>query len=334
MNKKESAPLISICIPTYNRGNVIGRLLESIVGNLSESTHTTNLVEIVVSDNNSNDNTGNVIDQYKSKFLNFKYIKNSENLGYAKNINQAVNISSGQYCWLMGSDDLLIKGSLKYLIHEISLAKPDVLIGGAISNGRIREFYGSTEFDINTENSLSKIIRKSTELSSLFGFMSVLVVKKDFWMSTQITTDEESHPYTHTLRIFRGLTKDARHISYRKNPIVDTGSEPNEYNTTLHKHLILDLKTYQYIFNKILKIDPDNNTHLASLIKSQYTFSRMIFCRATASTEEWIEIVRILQELGYQDISSKQYTHDKYIAYIYKKMKSLKYKFGNLCKSH
>jgi abequosyltransferase len=334
VSKIESKPIISICIPTYNRGNVIGRLLESIVENLSGSPHIANYVEIVVSDNCSNDNTTNIIEQYKSKLLNFKYIKNSENLGYAKNINQAVEISSGQYCWLMGSDDILIKGSLKYLIHEVSSAKPDALIAGAISNGRTREFYGNTDFDIKIEKSLNKIISKSTELSSLFGFMSVLVVKKDFWISTQTTSDEESHPYTHTLRIFRGLAKGERHISYRKNPIVTTGSEPNEYNATLHKHLILDLKTYQYIFNTILPISPSNNTHLASLIKSQYTFFRMIFCRATASTEEWGEIVEILQKLGRQDVSPKQYGHDKYIAYIYKKMKFAKYKFGNLCKSH
>ena len=54
---------LSICIPTFNRGDFLKRLLVDILEN--ERSHE---VEIVISDNASTDNTDEVVEFFKDKF--------------------------------------------------------------------------------------------------------------------------------------------------------------------------------------------------------------------------------------------------------------------------
>lgn len=69
-------PLVSICIPTYNRVNNLEKTIESIV---NKNEFLNGKVELVISDNNSTDNTENLCNKYK-KYDNFKYYKNDKNL--------------------------------------------------------------------------------------------------------------------------------------------------------------------------------------------------------------------------------------------------------------
>jgi abequosyltransferase len=64
MTKKE--PLLSICIPTYNREKYLKRLLDSIVCQ-KEFTDTDD-VEIVVDDGPSTDNTETMVKEYIKKY--------------------------------------------------------------------------------------------------------------------------------------------------------------------------------------------------------------------------------------------------------------------------
>ena len=61
---------ISLCIPTYNRSMYLNNLLSSIVSNKNYLRD----VEICISDNNSSDETSNVIKSYKN-IISIKYKK-------------------------------------------------------------------------------------------------------------------------------------------------------------------------------------------------------------------------------------------------------------------
>ncbi len=69
-------PLVSICIPTYNRAECLKQTIESII---CQPEFKSGDVEIVVSDNASTDNTGEVCKQY-SQYSNFFYNRNPENI--------------------------------------------------------------------------------------------------------------------------------------------------------------------------------------------------------------------------------------------------------------
>lgn len=70
-------PLLSICIPTYNRSKYLKISLDSIV---IQNEFLNRTVEIVISDNASTDDTEEVVKPYLEKYENIYYFKNIENV--------------------------------------------------------------------------------------------------------------------------------------------------------------------------------------------------------------------------------------------------------------
>ena len=105
---------LSICIPTYNRANFIEETIQSI---LSQATSE---IEIVVSDNCSEDNTENIIRRIQKESNQITYFRWNENQGADLNYLKVVELAKGQYCWLLGSDDLLLPGSIDKILKEIN----------------------------------------------------------------------------------------------------------------------------------------------------------------------------------------------------------------------
>ncbi|MCK9630267.1 MAG: glycosyltransferase [Methanoregula sp.] len=95
-------PLVSICIPTYNRAGMIGRAIESA---LAQSYRN---IEVIVVDNNSNDNTATVVASHSDKRL--RYVKNERNLGLFGNCNRCIELATGTYLHILHSDDFIDPG--------------------------------------------------------------------------------------------------------------------------------------------------------------------------------------------------------------------------------
>ncbi|MBD2165002.1 glycosyltransferase [Calothrix membranacea FACHB-236] len=98
--------LVSFCIPTYNSERFIRECLESVLVQDYDD------IEIIVSDNNSHDNTIAICQETLRKFQpkrNFKIIKNDTNIGPALNWLKAIQSANGEYVKLLFSDDLVLR---------------------------------------------------------------------------------------------------------------------------------------------------------------------------------------------------------------------------------
>ena len=70
-------PILSVCIPTYNRAEYLKLTIESII---SQKEFLDEDVELVICDNASDDNTDEVVLQYSKKYRNIIYVKNEKNI--------------------------------------------------------------------------------------------------------------------------------------------------------------------------------------------------------------------------------------------------------------
>ena len=86
-------PLLSICVPTYNRCEYLRKSIESII---CQPEFQNGEVEIVISDNTSNDGTELLGKEFASKYSNIRYYKNSENI-VDKNFPLALGRGSGVF---------------------------------------------------------------------------------------------------------------------------------------------------------------------------------------------------------------------------------------------
>ena len=94
-----SNPRVSICIPTYNRADMVGLAIESA---LNQSYRD---IEVVIVDNASTDSIEEVVSSYDDPRLRF--IRNSENLGLFGNFNRCIELSRGDIIHILHSDDYI-----------------------------------------------------------------------------------------------------------------------------------------------------------------------------------------------------------------------------------
>lgn len=105
-------PLISICIPAFNRPKHIIDLLKSVDCLPDE-------IEIVICEDHSPDRKKirEAVNTFKkSSHYNIEYFENSDNFGFDGNIRELVNRASGKFLVYMGDDDLFIQGALEKYI--------------------------------------------------------------------------------------------------------------------------------------------------------------------------------------------------------------------------
>lgn len=110
--------LISICIPTYNGEKAIAKTLDSLIGNINEAKISEE-VEIILTDDCSNDSTFSILETYAARYDYIKIFKNEKNLGMDGNFRQAALNSSGKFVWFSGQDDIFLAGSIAHILETI-----------------------------------------------------------------------------------------------------------------------------------------------------------------------------------------------------------------------
>ena len=109
---------LSICIPTYNRRECLQELLDSIVSQKDCPSP----VQICIGDDASTDDTETFVRGYQEKYPHIVYYRFPENVGLEHNVLKAVSIArSGDYCWLMGNDDVVEQGAVKLITGLIKI---------------------------------------------------------------------------------------------------------------------------------------------------------------------------------------------------------------------
>lgn len=115
-----SRPLITIAIPTYNRSEYLKRSLETILEQTSVVDPDENIIEIIISDNCSTDETQAVVERYLAAHPSIKFQVNETNIGPDGNFLKFVSLSSGVFTILIGDDDLLLPRALEHIVAVTS----------------------------------------------------------------------------------------------------------------------------------------------------------------------------------------------------------------------
>lgn len=115
--KSVDTPLLTICIPIYNRLEYLDRMLDRF---LEDKDLFQEKIYLFISDNCSAQDLESCCLKYKELGLNLDYSRNSSNLGADGNFLKCFKQAKGQYGWLLGSDDIPVKGFLSKLVEFLS----------------------------------------------------------------------------------------------------------------------------------------------------------------------------------------------------------------------
>ena len=112
-------PLLSLCVPTYNRATLLSQALRAILSQITPDL--TALVEVIILDNASPDDTPGVVARAQAEFPDapVRYVRRPENIGADRNFLDAVAQARGEFVYLLSDDDVLLPGAVATLLQLI-----------------------------------------------------------------------------------------------------------------------------------------------------------------------------------------------------------------------
>lgn len=109
-----SRPLVTICVPTFNRSSFLTEGLQS----LCDQGLAPDEYLVAIADNASTDDTPDVVNAYRRR-LNIVYHRNESNLGMMRNVELALGMCESPYLVLLPDDDLLAPGQLSRALRVL-----------------------------------------------------------------------------------------------------------------------------------------------------------------------------------------------------------------------
>jgi glycosyltransferase involved in cell wall biosynthesis len=134
MNLK-SDPLVSVVLCTFNRSELIGRAIESVL------RQTFSDLEFIIINDGSTDRTGEVVDEYAKLDARIKYMLQA-NMGLAKSRNKGMAEARGKYFSFIDDDDEFLPDHIEKRVAYLK-QNPDIDIvwGGLIPHGPEEKHY-------------------------------------------------------------------------------------------------------------------------------------------------------------------------------------------------
>lgn len=298
------SPLLSICIPTYNRELFLKECLNSI----SEQICKNDPIEVVISDNASTDNTSELVSSFNDK-LNLKYVINEKNIGFDANCLNVVKHATGIYCLILGSDDCLYKEAIGKILWIIREDKSDLIHYGYTQCGidikdvkcdcSVNNKYST----INTRNeSLYTYLVGMNNISNLFAFISTFVFRRSMWDAIQDKEKYIGSQYIHLFVIYSVLHNGCKVFSVPECLVYARGNNPNEWNSEPGKFLSLDIKTFNRIVVDIFSHEQSAYKAFGCVFKKQYTYKGILNLLATTGAYHVDANLKLLKKFGYNKL--------------------------------
>ena len=116
----QELPSVSVIIPTYNRGHLVERAIESVL------TQTFQDLAVFVVDDASEDATGRIVRRFNDARLT--YLRHSVNRGAGAARNTGLREASGEYVAFLDSDDEWLPTKLEKQLHTFQQGPPNLAV--------------------------------------------------------------------------------------------------------------------------------------------------------------------------------------------------------------
>ena len=141
-------PLVTITISTYNSEVTIDDVLNSLL----QQDYPLKLIEVIVVDDHSIDETVNKVrkfmEEHGNKFYDFKLIVHDRNYGVSKARNDGIKLARGEYIMILDSDVMLPPDAISKMISFLN-HNPKVGCRSALLEEDATDFVTRWRFELN-----------------------------------------------------------------------------------------------------------------------------------------------------------------------------------------
>lgn len=230
---------VSIIIPVFNEEKNICRVLDSVYSQTYKN------FEVIVVDDGSEDNTGQICQNYNQKYNNFKYVY-KKNTGVSDTRNLGLAYVTGDYVSFWDADDWVASDYLDNLVHAINVT-PDPQKTVIVAGCTIDYYFNNSKRNSEIISLNNKLISKKEVLSTFIEqhekyrlelwnklfpvgivknkkFKSEIILGEDFEFFTQcltnieylMTVNDTSYHYKIDISRMKHFTSFSQEISREK----------------------------------------------------------------------------------------------------------------------
>ena len=259
------SPLISVVIPTYNRGVLLKKAIESVVAQSYEN------IEIIIVDNNSTDNTNEVISSFVDSRIKVYKIHNQGIIAASRNL--GIKNAKGDWIALLDSDDFWFPSRLEAVLeytrspHQFDVLSTDEIQLCSTTKKTSKLVYGPLG-----RNAYKSLLLDRNKLSP-----SAVLIKSAFLQEKNIQISEDKNVNTVedydlwlNIAIAGGKFKFIHSFEgvFLVHDKQTSTSETNRINSArLRNYHVLNKQTFESDKGKLLR-DLDARIHFGELIRS------------------------------------------------------------------
>lgn len=214
----KTEPLVSVIIPTYNRAHTISRAIDSVLNQTYKN------IELIIVDDASTDNTGEVIKRIKDERVLF--FKNNINKGAPAVRNTGLTMAKGEFIAFQDSDDEWIPEKLAIQMDIFEKLPPifGVVFSSFIFHKNNKVFYIPDNKEKIKEGNMHKSL-----LSWNFITLQASVIRKQCFESVGVF--DERLPRLQDWEFFIRVSK-CFNIKFIDRPLLNVYLQKNSISTS------------------------------------------------------------------------------------------------------
>jgi abequosyltransferase len=297
--------LLSICIPTHNRGSFLKETLESITPQYNDS------IEIVILDSASTDNTRDVALEYHTKFPGINYCYKDEKMGIDVDMAKTVELAKGEYCWLMSSDDAITPNAIEILFEEIKHKYELFLCNRIVCDASLNPIKNrswltkkikKSVFNLYEREELLHYLHSAIEFGSIFSYMSAIVFKRKEWNRIDYDKTFTGTGYAHVIRIFEIINNHGR-LKYIETPLVLNRSFNDSFmEKGVVNRFMIDIDGYLLLASKLFSNDELVKKEFLKVMTLEHPWYQIVKLRAFIDDNKyWKTIIQRLLYCGFSN---------------------------------
>jgi abequosyltransferase len=300
--------VLSICIPTFNRGAYLICLLDSLFSQDSE-----NEVEVIISDNASTDTTKEIVLGYQKRHPNIHYFQWDRNMGADMNYLKVVELAHGEYCWFMGSDDALKPRALERVQKELKSAcdiylcnrvECDIHLNPLKERLWLSNRIGDREFRLSEKAEQIEYFRASQSLGALFSYLSSMIFRREKWNAIVYDKKFTGTAYSHTFMLLSFLDNPPCTLQYIKDTLVLCRGENDSFmEEGILKRFLLDFEGFLLLAENCFHEDKEVKQEFLNVMTREHKwYPDLIRLRSLGLNWDrgaWNDIENKLREFGY-----------------------------------
>ncbi len=313
---------VSIVIPIYNASKYLNKCLESVINQTYQN------IEIILVDDGSKDNSGEICDVFAKKD-NRIIVIHQKNCGVSTARNNGIKKASGKYVSFIDSDDMVHPDYITKLVNKLD--------GNNLSICQIDNFHDSVIYDDNERETikldkihfieLCKFLLLNTPCCKLYDMN--IINKNNIYFDSNLSLGEDLLFNLVYLKYVDNITiTNQKLYYYRKdeNSTLSTVYNPKMFDIQLllFDKFVVFFKDIPMDKNGMIIFDSYKFSTLKIIVENEFRNKKVNFIKRYLNVR-----TKISDERFKKRIKSIRYPNKKFICFLIKHKLILSYKIIN-----